>query len=84
MNRPDVIIPFAAIAVLLVSVVVIYVRQGRNRVLEEIVEQSELGPITSFRGTFLVRLFHPLLHAGLSRRTNIPITLIERGSMTRI
>src|SRR6202795_4277462 len=23
--------------------------------------------------SFLVRLFHPLLHAGLSRRTNIPI-----------
>ena len=28
------------------------------------------------RYSFLVRLFHPLLHAGLSRRTNIPITLI--------
>jgi hypothetical protein len=26
--------------------------------------------------SFLVRLFHPLLHAGLSRRTNIPIALI--------
>ncbi|MGA7769075.1 MAG: hypothetical protein WCA27_22965, partial [Candidatus Sulfotelmatobacter sp.] len=25
----------------------------------------------------LHRLFHPLLHAGLSRRTNIPITLIN-------
>ena len=30
------------------------------------------------RYSFLVRLFHPLLHAGLSRRTNIPIALIER------
>ena len=27
------------------------------------------------RYSFLVRLFHPLLHAGLSRRTNIAITL---------
>ena len=26
--------------------------------------------------SFLVRLFHPLLHAGLARRTNIPISLI--------
>ena len=29
------------------------------------------------RYSFLVRLFHPLLHAGLSRRTNIPIALID-------
>ena len=27
------------------------------------------------RYSFLVRLFHPLLHAGLSRRTNIAISL---------
>ena len=27
------------------------------------------------RYSFLVRLFHPLLHAGLSRRTNISIAL---------
>jgi hypothetical protein len=27
------------------------------------------------RYSFLVRLFHPLLHAGFSRRTNIAITL---------
>jgi len=30
------------------------------------------------RYSFLVRLFHPLLHAGLSRRTNIAIALIDR------
>jgi hypothetical protein len=29
------------------------------------------------RYSFLVRLFHPLLHAGLSRRTNIAISLID-------
>jgi hypothetical protein len=29
------------------------------------------------RYSFLVRLFHPLLHTGLSRRTNIPISLID-------
>jgi hypothetical protein len=29
------------------------------------------------RYSFLVRLLPPLLHAGLSRRTNISITLIE-------
>ena len=32
-----------------------------------------------FATPFLVRLFHPLLHAGLSRRTNIPITLNDSG-----
>jgi hypothetical protein len=31
------------------------------------------------RYSFLVRLLHPLLHAGLSRRTNIAITLIDLG-----
>ena len=29
------------------------------------------------RYSFLVRLLPPLLHAGLARRTNIPISLIE-------
>jgi hypothetical protein len=29
------------------------------------------------RYSFLVRLLPPLLHAGLTRRTNIAITLIE-------
>ena len=29
------------------------------------------------RYSFLVRLFHPLLHAGLSRRTNILIALLD-------
>jgi hypothetical protein len=32
------------------------------------------------RYSFLVRLFHPLLHAGLSRRTNISIALIDPGN----
>ena len=32
------------------------------------------------RYSFLVRLFHPPLHAGLSRRTNIPITLKMPGT----
>ena len=49
MNRPDVIVPFAAIAVLLLAVVVVYLRQGRNRVLEQILEKGQLGPITSFQ-----------------------------------
>jgi hypothetical protein len=29
------------------------------------------------RYSFLVRIFHPLLHAGLSRRTNIAITRFD-------
>jgi hypothetical protein len=33
------------------------------------------------RYSFLVRLFHPLLHAGLSRRTNISITLKIPGCL---
>ena len=31
------------------------------------------------RYSFLVRLFHPLLHAGLSRRTNIAKSLADDG-----
>jgi hypothetical protein len=31
------------------------------------------------RYSFLVRLSHPLLHAGLARRTNIAITLVDGG-----
>jgi len=59
MNRPDIIVPFAAIAVLLITIVAIYLRQGRNRVLEEIVEKHELGPISGFRGTLAVQESRP-------------------------
>jgi hypothetical protein len=55
MNRPDVIVPFAAIAVLLFTVIVTYLRQSRNRVLEEIVERGELGSMATFRGTLAVQ-----------------------------
>jgi hypothetical protein len=30
------------------------------------------------RYSFLVRILHSLLHTGLARRTNIPITLIDQ------
>lgn len=67
MSRLDVIVPFAAIAVLLISVVVIYLRQGRNRDLEEIVEKGEVVPITSFRGTLAVQESHPGFYLRLGK-----------------
>src|SRR5260370_34538674 len=44
--------------------------------------KAELAPITIGqvdRYSFLVRLLPPLLHAGLSRRTNVAISLIDLG-----
>ena len=59
MNTLDVVMPFAVIAALLVSVGVIYRRQCRNLVLEEMVEKGEIGSIASFRGTLAVRESRP-------------------------
>ena len=67
MHRLDVIVPFAAIAVLLIAVVAVYVRQGRNRILEEIVKRREVGPITRFRGTLAVQENRPGFFLRLSK-----------------
>jgi len=54
MNFVDVIGPFAILAVILACLVVVFVRQGRNHVLEEIVEHGKIGPTDSFHGTLAV------------------------------
>jgi hypothetical protein len=59
MNLVDVVGPFALIGVILGFLVAIYVRQGRNHVLEEMVEQGKISPIDSFRGTLGVEENRP-------------------------
>lgn len=59
MNLVDVLGPFALIALLLGLLVAVYIRQGRNHVLEEMVEHGEIGPIESFRGTLAVEENRP-------------------------
>jgi hypothetical protein len=46
--------PFVVIAVMIVLVIIVFVRQGRNAVLEEIVANNDLGPAEAFRGTLAV------------------------------
>ena len=59
MNLFDVVGPFVLIAVLLGFLVAIYVRQGRNHVLEAMVEHGKISPIDSFRGTLAVEENRP-------------------------
>jgi hypothetical protein len=59
MNFVDVVGPFVLIVVILACLVAVYLRQGRNEVLEEIVEHGKVGPIDSFRGTLAVEENRP-------------------------
>jgi len=61
MNSIDVVGPFALLAVVLAYLVAVYLRQGRNQVLEEIVKHGKVGPIDSFRGTLTVEEDRPNL-----------------------
>jgi hypothetical protein len=54
MNLVDVVAPFAILAVLIVAVVGIYLRQGRNEVLERLIEHGRGGSVAAFRGTLAV------------------------------
>lgn len=69
MNVVDVVGPFALIAVILGFLVAIYLRQGRNHVLEEIVEHGKISPIDSFRGTLAVEENRPNLFLCLRKNS---------------
>jgi hypothetical protein len=51
--------PFVVIAVMIVLLIAIFVRQGRHAVLEEIVANDDLGPPEAFRGTLVVEENRP-------------------------
>lgn len=59
MNRLDIVVPFAVIAVLLIAVVAVLLRQGRNRVLEDLVANGDVGSTAGFRGTLAIRENRP-------------------------
>jgi len=51
--------PFVVIAVMIVLLIAIFVRQRRHAVLEEIVANDNLGPPEAFRGTLVVEENRP-------------------------
>jgi hypothetical protein len=51
--------PFMVIAVMIALLIAVFVRQGRHRVLEEIVGNDDLGPPEAFRGTLVVEENRP-------------------------
>lgn len=59
MNRLDIVAPFAVIAVLLIAAVAELLRQGRNRVLEDLVANGNVGSAASFRGTLAIQENRP-------------------------
>ena len=54
MNLIDVLGPFVVLMVIIFAVVGIYLRQGRNHVLEGMIVQREGGSLAAFRGTLVV------------------------------
>lgn len=59
MNFVNVVGSFALIAVILACLITIYMRQGRNQVLEQIVEHGKISSIDTFRGTLAVEENRP-------------------------
>jgi hypothetical protein len=55
----DVIAPFVVLAFLILLVVLWYIRQGRNTVLEEMVQRGQFGSPVAFRGTLSVEQSDP-------------------------
>jgi hypothetical protein len=69
MNLVDVVAPFAILAVLIIAVVGIYLRQGRNQILERFVEQGRGGSVAAFRGTLVVDETQPGIFLRLCKST---------------
>jgi hypothetical protein len=61
MNLIDVLGPFVVLMVVIFAVVGIYLRQGRNHVLEKMIAQREGGSLAAFRGTLVVEESGPRL-----------------------
>ncbi|MGA8871068.1 MAG: hypothetical protein WB460_08015 [Candidatus Acidiferrales bacterium] len=55
----DLYVPFLVMAVMIILVIAIFVRQGRHAVLEEIVANDDLGPPEAFRRTLVVEENRP-------------------------
>jgi hypothetical protein len=68
-NFGDAVWGLVAIAVIIFLVVVWYVREGRNRVLEDLVVITDFGPPASFRGSLTVEDYKPQKSLRLSTTT---------------
>jgi hypothetical protein len=60
---------FVVAAVLVILLVVIYLRQGRNRTLERILAESEFGSPVAFKGTLAVEEYKPGISLRLCKST---------------
>jgi hypothetical protein len=65
----NVVLPFGVIALLILVVVLWFVREGRNEVLEQIVAKSDFGAPEAFRGSMVVQEYRPGKFLRLSKST---------------
>ena len=65
----DVVLPFGAIALLILLMVLWFVREGRNEVLEQMVVKNDFGPPEAFRGSMVVEEYRPGEYLRLSKST---------------
>jgi hypothetical protein len=65
----DVLLPFSAIALLIVLAVLWYVREGRKEAHEQIVAKNDFGRPEEFRGSMLVQEYRPSEYLRLAKST---------------
>jgi hypothetical protein len=65
----DVVVPFGVIALLILLLVLWFVREGRNGVLEQMVVKNDFGPPENFRGNMAVVEYRPEQFLRLSKST---------------
>jgi hypothetical protein len=65
----DVVLPFGAIALLILLLVLWFVREGRNEILEQMVVKNDFGPPEDFRGSMAVEEYRPDKYLRLSKST---------------
>src|ERR1700730_7973219 len=71
----DVLLPFGAITLLILLLVLWFVRAGRNEVLEQIVVKNDFGPPQKFRGSMVVEQYRLGEYLRLSTRTTSALLL---------
>jgi hypothetical protein len=61
--------PFAILAVIIILVILVYLREGRHPILEQIVARSDFGSPAAFQGTLAVEEYRSSIYLRLSKST---------------
>ncbi|HET7440095.1 MAG TPA: hypothetical protein VFJ47_02245, partial [Terriglobales bacterium] len=63
--------PFVLILAVIFIAIQVYLREGRNPVLEGMIEHGEIGPLTRFRGSLDIEEHRPGVFLRLSKKSRL-------------